>query len=108
MLDLVRTETFSLGLVDLLSHALLFIRGMAMYHVLEPGGGHLEPANIITFGIISLLFGSMLFSVEIYHMSSCPALLRKVTICLDDWGIVFLMHQYSFTPAYTTFSLPEA
>jgi hypothetical protein len=68
MRDLVRTEALGLGLVYLLSHALLFGGGMAVNHIVEPGSGHLETADTVAIGVNPALFGSVLFWIEISHV----------------------------------------
>jgi len=98
MLDLVGAKAFCLGLIDLLSHALLFSGGMAVYHVIEPGSGHFESADIIVVGIIPSLFGSVFFWVEISHTCSYPALLHIMAKRLDDGVLVTRTYQCYLNP----------
>jgi hypothetical protein len=76
---------------------------MAVYHVLKPGGWHLQAANIIAFGIIPFLFGSMLFWIEISHNVLLSSPMDLVVNPLDESVLVLPMHQVN--PKGTTFTL---
>jgi hypothetical protein len=98
MRDLVRTETFCLGLVDLLSHALLFGGRMAVNHIVEPGSGHLETADTVAVGVNPALFGSVLFWIEISHVRIL-LFLHRFTQSQRQGASILVIMKYQVSPA---------